>query len=177
MLLGEFEHTIDDKNRLTLPAKFRQALSGGLVITRGLDRCLHCYPQADWERLGERRLAGLDPFSREGRMMNRYFFAGASEAKPDKQGRVLVPLTLAKKAGIGRDVVIAGVRAHLEIWERAARRDRRGARPPRDLGPSGVGAARHGDGRECGGCCRTSCDPTRLTTFPSSQRRCGKHLP
>ena len=56
-------------------------------------------PQADWERLVESRLAGLDPFSREGRMMNRYFFAGASEAKPDKQGRVLVPLTLAKKAG------------------------------------------------------------------------------
>jgi MraZ protein len=120
MLLGEFEHTIDDKNRLTLPAKFRQALSGGLVITRGLDRCLLGYPQADWERLVESRLAGLDPFSREGRMMNRYFFAGASEAKPDKQGRVLVPQTLAKKAGIGRDVVIAGVRDHLEIWDRAA---------------------------------------------------------
>jgi MraZ protein len=119
MLLGEFEHTIDDKNRLTLPAKFRQALSGGLVITRGLDQCLHCYPQADWERLVESRLAGLDPFSREGRMMNRYFFAGASEAEPDKQGRVLVPGTLARKAGIDREVVIVGVRDHLEIWDRA----------------------------------------------------------
>ena len=55
MLLGEFEHTIDDKSRLTLPAKFREALSGGLVITRGLDRCLHCYPEADWEQLVESR--------------------------------------------------------------------------------------------------------------------------
>ena len=76
MLLGEFEHTVDDKNRLTLPAKFRQALSGGLVITRGMDGCLYCYPQADWERLVESRLAGLDPLSREGRLMHRFFFAG-----------------------------------------------------------------------------------------------------
>jgi MraZ protein len=121
MLLGEFEHTIDDKNRLTLPAKFRQALSGGLVITRGMDGCLYCYPQADWERLVESRLAGLDPFSREGRMMNRFFFAGASEAEPDKQGRVILPATLAKD--LGREVVVAGVRDHLEIWNREAWRD------------------------------------------------------
>jgi len=121
MLLGEFEHTIDDKNRLTLPAKFRQALSGGLVITRGMDGCLYCYPQADWERLVECRHAGLDPFSREGRMMNRFFFAGASEAEPDKQGRVMLPATLAKD--LGREVVVAGVRDHLEIWNREAWRD------------------------------------------------------
>ena len=121
MLLGEFEHTIDDKNRLTLPAKFRQALSGGLVITRGLDRCLHCYPQASWERLVEERLAGLDPLSREGRLMHRYFFAGASEAEPDKQGRVMLPASLTKN--IGREVVIAGVNDHLEIWDRASWHD------------------------------------------------------
>ncbi|HXZ58230.1 MAG TPA: division/cell wall cluster transcriptional repressor MraZ [Gaiellaceae bacterium] len=121
MLLGEFEHTIDDKNRLTLPAKFRQALSGGLVITRGLDPCLLCYPQADWERLVESRLAGLDLFSREGRMMNRFFFSGASEAEADKQGRVMLPATLVKD--MGREVVVAGVRDHLEIWDRAAWRD------------------------------------------------------
>ena len=121
MLLGEFEHTIDDKNRLTLPAKFRQALSGGLVITRGMDGCLYCYPQADWERLVESRLAGLDPLSREGRLMHRFFFAGASEAEPDKQGRVALPPTLAKD--LGREVVVAGVRDHLEIWNREAWRD------------------------------------------------------
>ena len=121
MLLGEFEHTIDDKSRLTLPAKFREALSGGLVITRGLDPCLLCYPEADWERLVETRLAELDPFSREGRMMHRFFFAGASEAQPDKQGRVALPPTLAKD--LGREVVVAGVRDHLEIWNREAWRD------------------------------------------------------
>ena len=121
MLLGEFEHTIDDKNRLTLPAKFRQALSGGLVITRGMDGCLYCYPQADWERLVESRLAGLDPLSREGRLMHRFFFAGASEAEPDKQGRVALTPTLAKD--LGREVVVAGVRDHLEIWNREAWRD------------------------------------------------------
>jgi transcriptional regulator MraZ len=121
MLLGEFEHTIDDKNRLTLPAKFRQALSGGLVITRGMDGCLYCYPQAEWERLVESRLAGLDPLSREGRLMHRFFFAGASEAEPDKQGRVMLPATLAKD--LGREVVVAGVRDHLEIWNREAWRD------------------------------------------------------
>src|SRR5205085_264039 len=95
MLLGEFEHTIDDKNRLTLPAKFREALSGGLVLTRGMDGCLYCYPREDWERTVEGRLAGLDPLSKEGRLMQRFFFAGASEAEPDKQGRVMVPATLA----------------------------------------------------------------------------------
>ena len=123
MLLGEFEHTIDDKNRLTLPAKFRQALSGGLVITRGMDGCLSCYPAADWQRLVESRLAGLDPLSKEGRLMHRYFYSGASEAEPDKQGRVMLPGTLADNAGIGREVVVAGVGDHLEIWDRAAWRD------------------------------------------------------
>jgi MraZ protein len=123
MLLGEFEHTIDDKNRLTLPAKFRQALSGGLVITRGMDGCLYCYPRPEWERMVDGRLAGLDPLSKEGRMMHRYFFAGASETEPDKQGRVLVPATLAKNAGIEREVVIAGVGDRLEIWDRQAWQD------------------------------------------------------
>ena len=120
MLLGEFEHTIDDKNRLTLPAKFRQALSGGLVITRGMDGCLYCYPQASWERLVEERLAGLDPLSREGRLMHRYFFAGASEAEPDKQGRVMIPAPLLAHAQLRRDVVVAGLRDHVEIWDREA---------------------------------------------------------
>jgi MraZ protein len=123
MLLGEFEHTIDDKNRLTLPAKFRQALSGGLVITRGMDGCLYCYPRPEWERMVDGRLAGLDPLSKEGRMMHRYFFAGASETEPDKQGRVLVPATLTKNAGIDREVVIAGVGDRLEIWDRQAWQD------------------------------------------------------
>ena len=123
MLLGEFEHTIDDKNRLTLPAKFRQALSGGLIITRGMEGCLSCYPAADWQRLVESRLARLDPLSKEGRQMHRYFYSGASEAEPDKQGRVMLPTSLARNAGLGREVVVAGVGDHLEIWDRVAWRN------------------------------------------------------
>jgi MraZ protein len=123
MLLGEYEHTIDDKSRLTLPAKFRESFAGGIVLTRGMDGCLYAYTRADWERLVETRLAALDPLSREGRLMQRYFFASASASEPDKQGRVPVPAPLAESVGLGREVIVAGVYDHLEIWNRAAWRE------------------------------------------------------
>jgi MraZ protein len=119
MLLGAHEHTLDDKNRLTLPAKFRAAFAGGVVVTRGLDTCLYAYRREDWDSLVENRLAGLDPLSKEGRRMQRFFFSGASEVDPDKQGRVMIPAPLIDHAGLGREVVVAGVRDHLEIWDRA----------------------------------------------------------
>jgi MraZ protein len=120
MFLGEYEHTIDDKNRLTLPAKFREPLAGGVVVARGLDACLDVYPRDDWNRLVEARLAPLDPFSREARELKRFFFTGAAEAELDKQGRVLVPPRLLERASIVREVVVAGVHDHLEIWDRRA---------------------------------------------------------
>jgi MraZ protein len=120
MLLGEYEHTIDDKNRLTLPARFRQSFADGVVVTRGMDGCLNAYARGDWEALVASRLAGLDPLSVEGRRMQRFFLSGASEAQPDKQGRVMIPAPLATHAKLGRDVVVAGVGDHLEIWDRAA---------------------------------------------------------
>ena len=123
MLLGEFEHTIDDKNRLTLPARFRQALAGGLVVTRGMDGCLYAYSLEAWARLVESRLGSLDPLSEEGRKMQRFFFSGAAEATPDKQGRIMLPAALIQHAKLGRDVVVAGVYDHLEIWDRAAWRE------------------------------------------------------
>ena len=123
MFLGEYEHTIDDKNRLTLPARFREALAGGAVLTRGLDACLDVYSRPDWDRLVDARLAGLDPFSREARELKRFFFSGAADAQLDKQGRVLVPTALLEHAKLGREVVVAGVHDHLEIWERQAWRD------------------------------------------------------
>ena len=123
MLLGEYEHTIDDKNRLTLPAKFRKAFSDGVVVTRGMDGCLYAYTAADWHELVGTRLGELDPLSKEGRTMKRYFFSGASEAEPDKQGRIVVPPALAARAGIGREVVVAGVHDHVEIWDRATWRE------------------------------------------------------
>jgi MraZ protein len=120
MLLGAHEHTIDDKNRLTLPAKFRQAFADGIVVTRGLDGCLYAYRRPDWARLVESRLATLDSLRPEGRRLERFFFSGATETELDKQGRVMIPRELIDHAKLGRDVVVAGVNERLEIWDRAA---------------------------------------------------------
>jgi MraZ protein len=119
MLLGSYDHTIDDKNRLTLPAKFRQAFADGVFITRGLDGCLFAYRREDWGRLVESRLATLDPLSPETRRLERFFYAGASESELDKQGRVMIPAQLIEHAKLGREVVVAGVNDRLEIWDRA----------------------------------------------------------
>jgi transcriptional regulator MraZ len=123
MLLGEHEHTIDDKNRLTLPARFRAAFAEGVVLTRGMDGCLYAYRSDDWDDLVHSRLADLDPLSKEGRRMQRFFFSGATEAELDKQGRVMIPAALIKHAALGRDVVVAGVMDHLEIWDSAKWRE------------------------------------------------------
>jgi MraZ protein len=120
MLLGEYEHTIDEKSRLTLPAKFRQAMAGGIVLTRGLDACVEAYPAEDWHRLVESRLAGLNRLSRETRVIERFYYTGATEVQPDKQGRVMLPPALIEHGGLGREVVVVGVRDRLEIWDRAA---------------------------------------------------------
>jgi MraZ protein len=120
MLLGAHEHTIDDKNRLTLPAKFRQAFADGIVVTRGFDGCLYAYRRPDWARLVESRLATLDPLSPEGRRLERFFYSGATETELDKQGRVMIPRELIDHATLGREVVVAGVNDRLEIWDRAA---------------------------------------------------------
>jgi MraZ protein len=122
MLLGEHEHTLDDKNRLTLPAKLREQLGADVVVSRGLDGCLYVYSQTEWARLAE-RVGSLDPFSREARTMQRWFFASGSDAELDKQGRMVIPATLLTNAGIGREVTVAGVYDHLEIWDRAAWRE------------------------------------------------------
>lgn len=120
MLLGEYEHTLDDKNRLTLPARFRRAFEDGIVVTRGMDGCLFAYTRKDWDGLVRSRFAGLDPLSKEGRRMQRFFFSGAAEAELDKQGRVGLPAALLQHAKLDRDIVVAGVRDHLEIWARDA---------------------------------------------------------
>ena len=120
MLLGEYEHTLDDKNRLTLPAKFRQALGGGVVVTRGMDGCLFVFTRGDWDEFVSARLEGLNPFSREARQMSRFMFAGATETELDKQGRIMVPPALLEHAHLAREVVVAGVRDHVEIWDQAA---------------------------------------------------------
>jgi MraZ protein len=122
LLLGEHEHSLDDKNRLTLPAKFRDELGGGVVVSRGMDGCLYAYAAGDWEQLAE-RIRALDPLSRESRMMQRHFFSGAVRADLDKQGRMVLPAGLLETAGIEREVTVAGVYDHLEIWNRAKWRE------------------------------------------------------
>ncbi|MBA2742657.1 MAG: division/cell wall cluster transcriptional repressor MraZ [Actinobacteria bacterium] len=119
MFYGEHEHTIDEKHRLTLPARFRHSLSGGLVLARGIERNVDVYPSDTWHE-NMARIAGLDSLSREAREMKRFVFAGAAVAELDAQGRVLLPQHLAEHAGIEKDVVVAGVHDHVEIWDRAA---------------------------------------------------------
>lgn len=120
MFLGEHEHTLDEKGRITLPAKFRDSFPEGLVLTRGMDGCVYAYAKADWTSHIASRLASLDPLSSDDRMIQRYFFSGAAELTPDRQGRIVMPGALAAHAKLERDVVIAGVFDHLEIWDRAA---------------------------------------------------------
>jgi len=120
MLLGEYEHTIDDKGRITLPAKFRAYFKSGIVLTRGMDRCLYAYTPDEWQKLITNQLGELNPFSPDSRRLQRFFFSGAAETKPDSQGRVMLPSAPAQRAELKRDVVIAGVYDHLEIWDRSA---------------------------------------------------------
>src|SRR5919109_5630772 len=101
MLLGEYDHTIDEKNRLTLPAKFRESFTGGVVLTRGIDPCLSVYPRDEWERRVALRVGDLEGLSREDRRLQRFFFASAAEGELDKQGRMMVPAALMKHAGLG----------------------------------------------------------------------------
>ena len=119
MLLGTHDHTIDDKSRLTLPAKFRSAFEGGVVVTRGLDPCLVAYPRDEWTR-SQSRIAELDQLSGEARTLQRVVYANAVEGDLDKQGRIVISARLREYAGLDRDVVVAGVNDHLEIWDRAA---------------------------------------------------------
>jgi len=119
MLSGEYEHTLDEKNRLTLPARFRPRFAEGLVLTRGMDNSLSIFAKEEFSSVIEARLAKLDQLSREGRLMHRFYFSGAVEAVPDRQGRVMVPQALLQSAGLEREVIVVGVFDHLEVWDRA----------------------------------------------------------
>ena len=123
LLLGEYDHSLDDKNRLAIPAKFRQAFGDGIVVTRGLDGCLYAYTRQDWQQLVDGRLAELDMLSEAGRLIMRHFFSGATETELDKQGRVGLPTALIESAKLGKEVTVAGVYDHLEIWNRDTWRD------------------------------------------------------
>ncbi len=116
MFLGEFSHNLDEKGRLTIPAKFRDELATGLVITRGIDRCLSVYPRQVWESLAE-RIAQLPLSQRHARNFNRHMFSGAADFIPDRQGRVLIPQGLRNYAGLDSEAVVIGLYDRLEIWK------------------------------------------------------------
>ncbi len=119
MFLGEYRHTIDDKGRLTIPAKYRGSLAAGMVVTRGFDRNLMAFSLEGWEELAARvkSLPWSDPGAREFR---RRVFSGAVDLIPDRQGRILLPTYLREFANIDSDVVITGMLDHLEIWNSQA---------------------------------------------------------
>ena len=115
MFLGEYQYIIDDKGRLTIPAKFRRPLLNGLVITRGLDRNLTIYPLDVWAKLVE-KIESLPLGDPQARKLRRLIFAGASDVEPDKQGRVNIPAYLLEYGAISKEVVVAGVNAYIELW-------------------------------------------------------------
>lgn len=115
MFLGEFTHTIDDKGRLTIPARFRGDLAAGLVVTRGFDRNLMIFPLSGWQEMAERIISR--PLADESvRSFRRRVFSGAVDLTPDRQGRIVLPSYLREFAGIDGEVVVAGMYNYLEVW-------------------------------------------------------------
>ena len=115
MFLGEFSHTIDDKGRITIPAKFRGRLAAGLVVTKGIDPCLWLYPIDRWDALAQ-EVGALPLTNPRAREFRRQVFGGASDSTPDKQGRVNLPPYLRAYANIEGSAVIVGLHDHCEIW-------------------------------------------------------------
>jgi MraZ protein len=116
MLIGEYQHTIDEKKRLAIPAKMRKELGRGAVLTRGLDNCLVLYPLKEWEKLAE-KLSKLPTGQVEARGLARVIMSGAIAVEFDSLGRILVPDYLKQYASIKKNVVIAGVFSRVEVWD------------------------------------------------------------
>jgi MraZ protein len=115
MFLGEYTHALDDKGRLTLPAKYRAELATGLVVTRGIDKCLFVFPMTEWKTLSD-KLSALPLTDAQAREFQRLIFSGATDPELDKQGRVLLPQYLRDYAGLTGEVIVAGLNTHMEIW-------------------------------------------------------------
>ncbi len=115
MFVGTYQHTIDDKQRLTLPAKWRSELAGGVVVTRGVDKCLYIFTRTRFEEMaseiGEQGIERADA-----RGWARHFAGMASDVEADKQGRIIIPQNLREFAGLDGDVVVVGVINHIEVW-------------------------------------------------------------
>lgn len=123
MLIGEYSYTVDEKGRLNFPPKFREKMGDNIIVTRWLDDCLVAFPESEWNRistlLSEKSIV-------KSRDVQRFLYAGAAEAQPDKQGRILLPSHLRDHARIEKDVTVIGVGAHAEIWSTQAWKDMNG---------------------------------------------------
>lgn len=115
MFMGEYNHTVDKKGRLIMPAKFREMLNDKFIITKGLDHCLFVYSMDEWEII-EQKLKTLPFTQKDARAFVRFFFSGALETEIDKQGRILIPPNLREFAKIHKEVVVIGVSTRIEIW-------------------------------------------------------------
>ena len=117
---GTFEHTLDAKNRLTVPSKFRTALSGRVFLVKAIDPCISVYPEQTYSALTQDALSKLNPFSPQARELKRMFFGGAMDVELDGAGRIMLPAGYLQHAGIGgREVVVTGAGDSLELWDRA----------------------------------------------------------
>lgn len=118
MFMGEHLHNIDEKGRIIIPAKFRDALGDTFVITRGLDACLFVYPMAEWHIL-EQKLKALPMMKSDARAFTRFFFSGATECELDKQGRANLPANLTEHAKLEKECIVIGVSNRVEIWSKS----------------------------------------------------------
>lgn len=116
MLLGEYQHNLDNKGRVAIPAKFRDKLSAGAIVTRGIDNCLFVFTMREWEVLAG-KLVNLPLAQANSRAFVRLMLAGAVDEQVDSQGRILIPDYLRKYAGLKKQVVIAGLYNRVEIWD------------------------------------------------------------
>jgi MraZ protein len=120
---GTFEHSLDAKNRLTVPARFRAALAGKVFLVRGVDPCISLYPETTYTSLTGAALSGLNPFSPQARELKRMLYGNATDAELDSAGRVMLTPRHLEHAGIDREVVITGAGDCLELWDRSAWED------------------------------------------------------
>lgn len=119
MFIGEYNHNLDSKGRLAVPAKFRSLLKGGAVVTRGLDNCLFLYPKKQWE-IEAQKIASMPISQANARAFSRHMLAGAMDVDFDSQGRITLPEYLRKFAGLKKDTIVAGLYDKLEIWDQKA---------------------------------------------------------
>ncbi len=117
MFMSEYNHSIDAKGRVIVPAKFREELGETFVVTQGLDGCLFVFPNEEWKNF-EEKLKTLPMANKDARKFVRFFLAGAALAEVDKQGRILLPAVLREFAGLEKDVVLVGVGSRVEIWDK-----------------------------------------------------------